>query len=87
MVLLGNDGPPPLVVDARRARERGHQIYVTRIVAEPKKPDQSQTMWNVAEEIELIEQEGWRFDQMVESVTTTPFRYSQAFTCVFRRDS
>ncbi|WP_214109240.1 hypothetical protein [Acrocarpospora catenulata] len=87
MVLFGNDDQPPLVLDARRARERGHQIYIARIVAEVKNHDQSTTAWSLAEEIEIIEQEGWRLDRMVESVGgSTMLHFRQAFTCVFRRE-
>ncbi|MCC5578190.1 hypothetical protein IMZ11_21425 [Microtetraspora sp. AC03309] len=86
-MLFGKDDHPPLVQDARRARERGHRIYVARIATELKNPDQSQTVWNVAEEIEIIEQEGWRLDRMVESVVSTTFHYQQAITCVFRREN
>ncbi len=85
--MLFGDDPPPLVIDARRARERGHRIYVARIVSEIKRPGESATVWDIAEEIEIIEQEGWRLDRMVESIHgSSMLRERQAFTCLFRRD-
>ncbi|MFF0136754.1 hypothetical protein ACFYRN_09935 [Streptomyces sp. NPDC005227] len=70
--------------EARKARERGQGVLVYKFIEANKSSNSTAPMQGMSEQIEAIEQQGWRLDQMAAAEGKALTGERVALVCIFR---
>lgn len=70
--------------EARKARERGQALLVYKFIEANTNSKSTAPMSGVAEQIEAVEQQGWRLDKMAAAEGKAFSGERVALVCIFR---
>lgn len=70
--------------EAKKARERGQTVLVYKFIEANSNSRSTAPMTGMAEQIQAVEQQGWRLDQMAAAEGKALTGERVALVCIFR---